>query len=94
MLRESENRFREFVEGTDDLITQVDAQGMFIYVNHTARRIFGLSPEECVGLLAFSFIHPEDRARTECWFTKCQRDFDDFSVSHIRRNLFANPCMV
>jgi PAS domain S-box-containing protein len=67
-LQESEEKFREFVEGTDDLITQVDCEGNFIYVNDVAKGIFGLSPEECVGLSAFSFIHPDDRERTSIWF--------------------------
>lgn len=67
-LRESERRFREFVEGTDDLVVRVDPDNRFLYVNHTAERVFGFSPVECVGLSAFDFVHPEDRERTEAAF--------------------------
>lgn len=65
VLRESEELYRDFVEGTDDLITQVDNVGNFIYVNHTAEKIFGLPQEELIGRSAFDFIHPEDREATK-----------------------------
>ncbi len=72
-LTESEERYRELVERTDDLLTQVDAGGRFLFVNHPSRRIFGLDPEECVGRSAFDFIHPDDRERTRAWFEQCLR---------------------
>ncbi len=67
-LRTSEERFREFVEGTDDLIARVDVEGRLIYVNDTAEKIFGLSPKECIGLSAFDFIHPDDQEETRAAF--------------------------
>ncbi len=63
-LRESEEKYREIVERTDDLITRVDREGRFIYVNHVAEKIFGISMDQCVGMSAFDFIHPDDRERT------------------------------
>jgi PAS domain S-box-containing protein len=67
-LQESEGRWREFVDGAGDLVTQVDGKGQFLYVNGAVRKIFGLEPEECVGKLAFEFIHPEDQERTMASF--------------------------
>lgn len=64
-LRESEEMYRDVVEGVDDLVTQVDGEGRFIFVNHAARKVFGLEPRQCVGLSAFDFVHPDDRARTK-----------------------------
>ena len=58
------HRFSKFVEGTDDLLTEVDGTGTLVYVNKTAHKIFGLLPEECVGRKAFDFIHPDDREPT------------------------------
>ena len=66
-LQESETRYREFVEGTDDLITKADKDGKFIFVNHMSNRIFGLAPQDCIGKLAFGFVHPDDRERTRKW---------------------------
>ena len=67
-LRLSEQRYRHLVEGTSDLITQVDAQGRFTYINHVAQDIFGYMPEECLGKPLFDFVHPDDRSNTETWF--------------------------
>ena len=73
-LQASEERYREVVEGTDDLITQVDGDGNFTFVNHRAATYFGMSPADCVGLSAFTFVHPEDRERTNTWFVRCLED--------------------
>ncbi|HIJ89501.1 MAG: PAS domain S-box protein [Desulfobulbaceae bacterium] len=64
----SEKRYREFVEGTEDLVAQVDSQGKILFVNHAAQKIFGLTPEEAIGLSAFDFVHPEDRSETQMAF--------------------------
>ncbi len=66
----SERKYRELVEGTENLITRVDAQGRFTFVNSAARRVFGLAPDECLGLSAFDFIHPEDREFTRRSFER------------------------
>jgi PAS domain S-box-containing protein len=64
LLKESQSRYKEIVEGTDDLITIVDHEGRFQYVNHVSEKIFGLAPENCIGRYAFDYIHPEDKERT------------------------------
>ncbi len=68
LLRNSEERFREFVEGTAELVCQMDASWNMTYVNHTAERIYGLRREECIGKTLFDFIHPTDRGRTRMTF--------------------------
>ena len=79
-LARSEKRYREFVEGTEDLITQVDSQGRFLFVNHVAQKIFGLKPEECLGLSAFDFVHPQDRAETQRAVLKLRGEQRDMVV--------------
>lgn len=73
-LRRSEERYREIIEGTENLITEVDDHGKFIFVNEASRKVFGLSPKECVGLLAFDFIHPDDREHTQQHFARWIED--------------------
>lgn len=68
-LRESEKLYRGVIEGTSDLITQVDDQYRFIFVNHVAQDIFGYTAEECIGMSAFDFIHPDDQQSTQAWFS-------------------------
>ncbi len=64
-LRESEYRYRELVETTDNLVTQVDKNGLITFANRTVEKTFGLSPTECVGLSYLDFVHPEDREVTQ-----------------------------
>ncbi len=69
-LRESEDKYREFVEGTDDFVAQVDGKGRLTYINDKAEKVFGLSKEKCIGSYAFDFIHPDDRERTKLAFNE------------------------
>ncbi len=55
------DRFHTIVETTDQLITEVDAEGRFTYVNPAAHRFFGYTPEECLGRVSLEFLHPADR---------------------------------
>lgn len=86
-LRNSEERFREVVEGTDNLITQVDSSGVFLYVNPVARVVFGLEPKDCIGRNAFDFTHEDDREATgrafQWWLTNRMphATFDNRQVS-------------
>ncbi len=66
--RASEEWFREFVEGTDNLVCQVNQARQFTYVNRTVERIFGISPEACLGRDAFDFVYPDDLVRTRALF--------------------------
>jgi PAS domain S-box-containing protein len=63
-LQENRKLYRNLVEGTPDLITRVDTEGHLIFVNNTALKIYGLLPDECIGRMAFDFIHPDDRDST------------------------------
>lgn len=63
-LEESRKQYLNLVEGTPDLITRVNSEGRFVFLNHAALEIFGLSPEDCIGRLAFDFIHPDEKAST------------------------------
>ncbi|MCX6036485.1 MAG: PAS domain S-box protein, partial [Chloroflexi bacterium] len=61
-LRESENRLRTIVEGTQALLMSVDTNGHFTYANEaTARAVGFTSPAELIGKAYLHFIHPEDR---------------------------------
>jgi PAS domain S-box-containing protein len=72
--RESEELYRDFIEGTDDLVTRVDSRGRLTFVNRRADSVFGLDPTKCIGLSAFDFVHPDDRKDTEEAFNGWVRD--------------------
>lgn len=60
VLRANEERFRGFVEGTDELVVQMDREGIISYANHTAEKIFGAAADKCLGLSVFDFVHSGD----------------------------------
>jgi diguanylate cyclase (GGDEF)-like protein/PAS domain S-box-containing protein/excisionase family DNA binding protein len=55
LLLESENRYRDLVETSHDLIWTTDVQGRFTYLNSAAQDIFGLSPKDLIGRCFFDF---------------------------------------
>ncbi|MEE8576722.1 MAG: PAS domain S-box protein, partial [candidate division Zixibacteria bacterium] len=73
-LEESEENYRNLIEGTDNLVTTVDDQGRFTFVNNAAHKFLGISPEECIGQLAFDFVHPDDREETKKAFEGWMRE--------------------
>lgn len=55
LLLESENRYRDLVETSHDLIWVTDAQGRFTYLNNASHEIFGLAPKDLIGRCFFDF---------------------------------------
>jgi len=71
ILAENERRYRQMVEGTNDLVTQTSAEGEFIYVNASSNTVFGLPVESCIGRKWFDFVHPADREQTRSVVDAC-----------------------
>jgi len=69
--KEMLQRYQELVEGTTNLIIQVDGQGKFLYVNHMGKYLFGSDPAQLIGQNAFHFVHFEDYEMTQAWFEDC-----------------------
>jgi|GEM_PF-1013285 len=63
-LRGSEERHRRFVEGTIDLVLQLDGEGCLTYVNPTAAQMLEIDPRECLGRSIWDFVHPDERQRS------------------------------
>lgn len=64
-LSSSERWHRELIEGTNNLVLQIDFDGRLIFANPISRQILGSEPEECVGFPFLHFVHTEDRERTQ-----------------------------
>ncbi|WP_225894237.1 PAS domain S-box protein [Atlanticothrix silvestris] len=58
-LRESEQRYRDLFENTNDLIQSVNVYGQFLYVNHTWQTTLGYSEAEAANMNVFDIIHPD-----------------------------------
>jgi len=55
------SRFECFVNSTQDLLWEMDAEGRFTYMSPSIRR-FGYAPEEWIGHKITEFLPPEERA--------------------------------
>ncbi len=60
--RRRERRFQALVEESSDIISVVDAEGVFQYQSPSIERILGYDPNENIGDTAWEYVHPDDRA--------------------------------
>jgi PAS domain S-box-containing protein/putative nucleotidyltransferase with HDIG domain len=61
-LRESEERYRDLFENTNDLVQSVAPDGSLVYVNRAWRQALGYSEDEIPELSLFDVIHPDSKA--------------------------------
>lgn len=62
-LQESENKFRGFVEHSNDIIFTLNDRGKLTYVSPSWKTILGHEENEVIGKLYTNFIHEDDVAR-------------------------------
>lgn len=74
VLRESEDRYRDLVEHSSDLLCTHDAQGILLSVNDPPLRILGYSREEMIGRFLRDFVAPEFQASCDAYLAQVQRD--------------------
>lgn len=63
-LRDSEQRFRSFVENVNDILFSLTPSGKFLYVSPQWKDVFGYEISETIGQPFLPFVHPDDVA--EC----------------------------
>jgi len=59
-LKQSEAKFRSFVENASDLIFTLDKSGTVTYVSPNAKRLTGYTREEVEGKLLIDYLHEDD----------------------------------
>jgi two-component system cell cycle sensor histidine kinase/response regulator CckA len=62
-LKESEERFRNLVETTSDLVWEVDTIGAYTYVSPRIGEMLGYEPGELLGKTPFDLMAPEESKR-------------------------------
>jgi PAS domain S-box-containing protein len=67
-LRESEEKYRRFVEEAADIIYRTDGEGRFIYVNPVSLKIFGYTEEEFMGKHYLELFHPDFRNKARQYY--------------------------
>ncbi|WP_142861214.1 sensor histidine kinase [Salinigranum halophilum] len=55
-----QRRFRKLVEYSSDVVSIVDANGVFQYLSPAASNVFGYDPDDLVGEVGFDYLHPDD----------------------------------
>ncbi len=58
-IRNREEHFRSLIEGSTDIVAILDREGVVTYISPSVEKILGYRPDELVGKIAFSFLHPE-----------------------------------
>ena len=60
-LSESETKYRNLVETSQELIWSIDFEGLLTFVNSAAKRIYGYEPPEMIGRRFTDFLVPEQK---------------------------------
>ncbi|MFX0206059.1 MAG: PAS domain S-box protein [Candidatus Hodarchaeota archaeon] len=63
-LQESEKKFRELVENINEVLYEIDKNGIVKYVSSPIKSILEYSPSEIIGRPFIEIVHPEDKQRT------------------------------
>lgn len=67
-LRESEEKFRSFVENANELVYSLNTDGIISYVSPRVREQLGYEIEDFIGKSALFFVHPEDQNHVHDFF--------------------------
>jgi PAS domain S-box-containing protein len=80
ILRANEEKFRDLIENTSDLIQSVDGKGQVVFVNESWKKRLGYTDEEVIGKNIFNFIHPANRSHCEAIFERIKNGEEVRSV--------------
>lgn len=69
-LADSEKKYRNLVETSQELIWSIDIEGLLTFVNSAAKRIYGYEPPEMIGRRFTDFLVPEQESRPREIFAK------------------------
>jgi two-component system, sensor histidine kinase and response regulator len=69
-LKASEERYRDLVEISNDIVYRTDTGGAFTFVNRVASRITGYAEEELIGLHFSDLIVPEEKQEAEKFYRR------------------------
>jgi diguanylate cyclase (GGDEF)-like protein/PAS domain S-box-containing protein len=59
-LRESEEKYRDLVENSNEIIYKLNAAGQITYISPAVKQLGGYDPEELIGRTSLEFVHPDD----------------------------------
>ncbi|MCK9491689.1 MAG: diguanylate cyclase [Sulfurimonas sp.] len=63
LIEQSEHRFQQLVESSDDLVWEIDEQAIYTYVSPQSEKIIGFEPSEIIGKKPFDFMNKDEAKR-------------------------------
>jgi len=91
-LQQSEEKFRNLVEQTNDWVWEMDQNGVFTYVNSQLGRILGYKPHEILGKTYFELMSLDQAKRVATvldYFTSHQEPFKNLEQTLIHKKGYA-----
>ncbi len=87
-LIQSEKKYRDLVEASQDMIWSVDNEGDYTFVNSAVKQIYGYNPEEMIGCPFAEFISPHQISKDEDIFHRVIQGKPIFQheTTHIARD--------
>ena len=86
-LLKSEEKYRSLAENMSDIVTEMNSQGIIVYISPSHQKIFGDSSQDMVGTSAFDRVHPEDRDRVMVQYIEGVRTKTDREVEYRFRHI-------
>gem|GEM_PF-6697527 len=71
---QSEARFRNLVEASNDWVWEVDEHAVYTYVSPQIEEILGYSPDEIIGKTPFDFMAPDEAERVALAFKSIAKE--------------------
>jgi PAS domain S-box-containing protein len=93
-LRESEHRYRSLVEGTADMVLQIDREQRVVFANRGAAEAFGVPRQVLVGTYAVDLAYPEERERLRRTLAACFREPGPTTSFELRHLTLAEQTLV
>lgn len=83
-LKDSEFKYRSVVQNVEEVIFQIDKDGMWLFLNKSWETITGFSVEESVGNLFLNYVHPDDRQLNSEMFSVLMQRKKEYCQHEIR----------
>ncbi|MEX2281081.1 MAG: response regulator [Gemmatimonadota bacterium] len=84
---DAEQRYRELIESSSDLVWSLDADGRFTYVNATSFDIYGEPPERVIGAHFSERIDPDSAAHAQLSWEALKRGEPLMDKGTVHRNV-------
>jgi PAS domain S-box-containing protein len=79
VLGESQKKYQDLTETTNDFVWEMDARGRYTYCSPQMEKLWGLKPSEMMGKTPFDVMPPGDRERALELFVKLGNSAEPFS---------------